>query len=35
MPNVWLPNGVLDGFREQCMEFYYVSRLASVYSSGY
>lgn len=24
MPNIWLPDGVLPGFKEACMEFYWV-----------
>jgi len=25
MPNVWFPNGVLPGFKEACLDFYWVS----------
>ena len=25
MPNIWLPEDVLPGFREACMDFYWVS----------
>ena len=25
MPNIWLPDGVLPGFKEACLEFYWVS----------
>lgn len=24
-PNIWLPDGVLDGFKESCIDFYWVS----------
>ena len=24
-PNIWLPHGVFPGFREVCMDFYWVS----------
>ena len=30
MPNIWLPDGVLPGFREACLDMYWVSiQLAS------
>jgi len=25
MPNIWLPDGVLPGFKEACLEFFWVS----------
>lgn len=25
MPNIWYPDGILPGFREACMDFYWVS----------
>ena len=25
MPNIWYPDGVLDGFKDTCMNFYWVS----------
>jgi len=25
MPNIWLPEGILPGFKEACLEFYWVS----------
>ena len=25
MPNIWLPEGVLPGFKEACLSFYWVS----------
>lgn len=31
MPNIWLPQGVLPGFREACLEFYWVSFYAADY----
>lgn len=27
MPNIWLPEDVLPGFREACMDFYWVCEL--------
>ena len=27
MPNIWLPDGILPGFKDACLEFYWVSRL--------
>lgn len=24
MPNIWLPEGVLDGFKEACLDFFWV-----------
>lgn len=24
MPNIWLPEGVLDGFNEACLDFFWV-----------
>jgi hypothetical protein len=24
MPNIWLPNGVLPGFKEACLDFFWV-----------
>jgi len=26
MPNIWLPEGVLPGFKEACLDFFWVSR---------
>ena len=28
MPNIWLPEDVLPGFREACMDMYWVRRTA-------
>ena len=25
MPNIWLPDGVLPGFKEACLEFFWAS----------
>jgi len=25
MPNIWLPDGVLPGFKEACLDFFWVS----------
>lgn len=27
MPNIWLPDDILPGFKEACLEFYWVCRL--------
>jgi len=24
MPNIWYPNGILPGFKEECLDFYWV-----------
>jgi hypothetical protein len=31
MPNIWLPDGVLPGFKEACLDFYWVRLGRSVY----
>ena len=28
MPNIWLPDGVLPGFKEACLDFYWVRALS-------
>ena len=28
MPNIWLPEDILPGFREACMDFYWVSAVS-------
>ena len=28
MPNIWLPDGVLPGFKEACLDFYWVRTLS-------
>jgi hypothetical protein len=32
MPNIWLPDGVLPGFKETCLEFFWVRILCIVIS---
>ena len=27
MPNIWYPNGILPGFKETCLDFYWVRRV--------
>ena len=28
MPNIWLPDGMLPGFKEACLDFYWVCQLS-------
>ena len=35
MPNIWLPDGVLPGFKEACMEFYWVRAFPRLAISGH
>ena len=30
MPNIWLPDGVLPGFKEACLDFFWVRRTAAI-----
>jgi len=34
MPNIWYPDGVLPGFKEACLDFYWVRRTRN-YTQGY
>jgi len=29
MPNIWLPEGVLPGFKEACLDFFWVLQIPS------
>lgn len=29
MPNIWYPDGILPGFREACLDFYWVCGVGS------
>ena len=31
MPNIWYPNGILPGFKEACLDFYWVRRICDNY----
>ena len=31
MPNIWYPNGILPGFKEACLDFYWVRLLCNNY----
>lgn len=34
MPNIWLPEGVLPGFKEACLGFFWVCGIPAMYVVG-